>query len=113
MAKIKATHRFARISPTKVRHFTRLVQGMTATEGLEQLRFMPNRGARMLEKVLQSAIANAEDRGARNSAGLVIAEARVDLGPSFKRVWPRGRGRADMLKKKFSHIHVALDAPDV
>ncbi|MCA8986507.1 MAG: 50S ribosomal protein L22 [Planctomycetaceae bacterium] len=113
MSKIRATHRFARISPTKVRHFARLIQGMTAAQGLEQLRYMPNRGAKMLEKVLKSAVANAEDRGARYPAGLLIAEARVDMGPSFKRVWPRGRGRADMLQKKMAHIHVALDAPEI
>ncbi|MCG6154954.1 50S ribosomal protein L22 [Rubinisphaera sp. ICM_H10] len=101
------------MSPTKVRHFARLVQGMTASQGLEQLKFMPNRGARMLERVLQSAVANAEDRGARNGGSLTIAEARVDMGPSFKRVWPRGRGRADFLQKKFCHIHVALEAPEL
>ncbi|HBN77483.1 50S ribosomal protein L22 [Rubinisphaera italica] len=113
MSKVKASHMYARISPTKVRHFTALVKGMTASQGLEQLRFLPNRGAKMLEKVLQSAVANAEDRGARSPATLKITEARVDMGPSFKRVWPRGRGRADMLQKKFAHIHVALDAPEL
>jgi len=112
MAIIRASHRFARISPTKVRHFTRLVQGMTAADGLTQLRFMHNRGAKMLEKVLASAVANAEDRGARNASGLLISEAFVDMGPKFKRVRPRGRGRADMLEKKFSHIHVGLELPE-
>ncbi|MBR9804418.1 MAG: 50S ribosomal protein L22 [Rubinisphaera brasiliensis] len=113
MAKVRASHRFARISPTKVREFTKLVKGMTASDGLDQLRFMHNRGAKMLEKVLKSAVANAEDRGARNTGSLVIEEAFVDMGPKFKRVRPRGRGRADMIEKKFSHIHVALDAPEI
>ncbi len=113
MANIKASHRFARISPTKVRHFANLVRGMTAGEGLEQLRFIHNRGAKMLEKVLQSAVANAEDRGARDPLSLFITDVQVDMGPKFRRVRPRGRGRADMLEKKFSHIKVALYAPEI
>jgi len=113
MASIQASYRFARISPTKVRHFANLVRGMTAQQGLEQLRFMHNRGAKMLEQVLKSAVANAEDRGARNSGSLIISDAQVDMGPKFRRVRPRGRGRADMLEKKFAHIKVALDAPEI
>lgn len=113
MAIVRASHRYARISPTKVRHFTRLIQGMTANEGMDQLRFIHNRGARMLEMVLKSAMGNADDRGARNSGGLRIVEAYVNMGPKFQRVRPRGRGRADMIDKKFAHIHVALEAPDV
>jgi large subunit ribosomal protein L22 len=113
MAIIRASHRHARISPTKVRHFAQLIQGMTAQEGLQQLQFIHNRGARMLEKVLKSAIGNAEDRGARRSKDLQIVEAYVNMGPKFQRVRPRGRGRADMIDKKFAHIHVALEAPDI
>lgn len=112
MAKIRAAHRFARISPSKVRPFTTLINGMTATEGLEQLRFIHNRGAKMLEKVLKSAVANANDRGVRNPDGLQIVEAFVNMGPKFQRVRPRGRGRADMIDKKFAHIYVALNLPD-
>ncbi len=113
MAKIRASHRFARISPTKVRHFTQLIRGMNAAEGLNQLRFIHNRGAKMLELVLKSAVANAEDRGARNPGGLTISEAYVNMGPKFQRVRPRGRGRADMIDKKFAHIHVSLEAPEL
>lgn len=112
MAKIRASHRFARISPSKVRPFTQLVSGLTANDGLNQLRFIHNRGAKMLEKVLQSAVANASDRGVRNPDGLKIVEAFVNMGPKFQRVRPRGRGRADMIDKKFAHIYVALDLPE-
>ena len=63
MARIAARHRFARIAATKVRPFADLIRGQAAGEGLLLLRFKPNRGARMLEKVLQNAIANCEDRG--------------------------------------------------
>jgi large subunit ribosomal protein L22 len=69
MARIMAKHRFARIAATKVRPFADLIRGQGAGEGLLLLKYEPNRGARMIEKVLKSAIANCEDRGARNVAG--------------------------------------------
>ena len=72
---------------------------------------MPNRGARMLEKVLRSAMANAEDRGARNVEHLLITEARVDGGPMFKRLHARARGMAYLIRRRFSHIHVSIDGP--
>jgi hypothetical protein len=75
MARIAARHRFARIAATKVRPFADLIRGEAAGDGLLLLRFKPNRGARMLEKVLKSAIANCEDRGARNVDSLKIVEA--------------------------------------
>ena len=90
-----------------------MIRGKTAREGLDALRYQPNRGARFLEKVLQSAIANAEDRLVRNVDALKISEARVDGGPMFKRVQPRARGMAFLVRKRFSHIHVAIDAPEL
>lgn len=112
MAEIKATHRFARISATKVRPFTKIIQGMTVQEGLNQLKFTPNRGAKMLEKVLKSAVANAEDRGARNVNQLKIKDARADGGPMFKRMRPGYRGMGYLIKRRFAHIQVTVDAPD-
>ena len=109
MALVRATHRFARISATKVRPFADLIRGMSVEEGIAALRYVPNRGARFLEKVLKSAAANAEDRGARNVDNLPIKESRVDGGPMFKRVRPRARGMAFMIKKRFSHIRVTLE----
>ncbi len=113
MALVKASHRFARISATKVRPFAELIRGMTATEALNALRFKPNRGARFLEKVLKSAVANAEDKGARNVDSLKIVESRVDGGPMIKRIQPRARGMAFLIRKRMSHIHVAVDAPEL
>ncbi len=112
MADIKAVHRFARISATKVRPFTKIITGMTVQEGLNQLRFTPNRGAKLLEKVLKSAVANAEDRGARNVNQLTIKEAKADGGPMFKRMRPGYRGMGYLIKKRFAHISVIVDAPD-
>lgn len=113
MAQVKASHRFARISAKKVRPFADLIRGKPAAEGLNTLRYQPNRGARMLEKVLRSAMANAEDKGARNVDNLRIVEARVDGGPAFKRIRPRARGMAFLIRRRMSHIHVAIEAPEL
>lgn len=113
MALVKATHRHARISPHKVYRFAELIRGMSAEDGMDQLRYVPNRGARMLAKVLRSAMANAETRGARNVDRLRIVEARVDGGPMFKRIRPRARGMAFEIKKRTSHLHIGLDAPEL
>ena len=113
MAQVKATHRFARISATKVRPFADLIRGKTAAVGLDYLRFEPNRGARILEKVLKSAIANCEDRGARNVDRLKIVQAYVNGGPMFKRIQPRSRGQAFLIRKRFAHVHVVIDVPEL
>jgi len=113
MAVVKATHKFARISPTKVRPFADLIRGKTTEQAIDALKYLPNRGARMLEKVLASAIANAEDRGARNVMNLKISLAQVDGGPSFKRFMPRSRGMAAPIIKRMAHIHVGVEAPEL
>jgi large subunit ribosomal protein L22 len=104
-----AQHRHARISATKVRPLADLIRGKPVDDALAILRYQPQRGARMLEKVLKSALGNAEDRRAPNIGGLVVVEARVDGGPMFKRVRPRARGMAHVIKKRFSHIVIAVE----
>jgi large subunit ribosomal protein L22 len=105
----EAVHRYARISPRKVRPIADLIRGKFADEALDILRYQPQRGARMLEKVLRSALANAEDRRAPNLQTLMVVEVRVDPGPMFRRLRPRARGMAMIIKKRMSHIHVALE----
>jgi large subunit ribosomal protein L22 len=105
----EATHRFARISARKVRPLADLIRGKHADEALDILRYQPQRGARLLEKVLKSALGNAEDRRATNIQNLVVVDVRIDGGPMFKRIRPRARGMAFMIKKRMSHIHVAVD----
>ena len=110
----RASHRFARISASKVRPLADLVRGKYADEALDILRYQPQRGARLLEKVIRSALGNAQDPDQNpgrnvNIDQLVLIEARVDNGPMFKRIRPRARGMAFMIKKRFSHIHVALE----
>jgi len=105
----EASHRFARISPRKVRPLADLVRGKLADEALDLLRYQPQRGARLLEKVLRSAMANAEDRRAPNIHHLTVVDVRVDQGPILRRLRPKARGMAAILKKRFSHIRVALE----
>ena len=85
----EATHRYAKISPRKVRPLADLIRGKFADEALEILRFQPHRGARLLEKVLHSALANAEDQRAADLHHLIVVDARVDGGPMFKRMQPK------------------------
>ncbi|MBN2476690.1 MAG: 50S ribosomal protein L22 [Pirellulales bacterium] len=105
----EAVHRYARISPRKVRPLADLIRGKYADEALDVLKYQPNRGARLLEKVLRSALANAEDRRAPNLHHLMVVDVRVDSGPMFRRMRPRARGMAAIIKKRMSHIHVALE----
>ncbi len=105
----KAAHRFARISPRKVRPLADLIRGKFADEALDILRYQPNRGARMLEKVLKSALANAEDRRATNINHLMVVDVHVDQGPMQRRMRPKARGMAAIIKKRMSHIHLALE----
>jgi large subunit ribosomal protein L22 len=109
----RASHRHARISARKVRALADMVRGKFADEALDILRYQPQRGARMLEKVIRSALGSAQDpdqnRGKSvNVEQLVVSEARVDGGPMFKRIRPRARGMAFMVKRRTAHIHVTL-----
>ncbi|MCF7962873.1 MAG: 50S ribosomal protein L22 [Pirellula sp.] len=109
----RAVHRYARISSRKVRPLADLVRGKFADEALEVLRFQPHRGARMLEKVIKSAVGNAQDTDQNSGRSfsaeeLVVVDARVDGGPIVKRFQPRSRGQAFTILKRSSHISVEL-----
>lgn len=110
----RATHRYARVAPRKVRRLADLIRGRFADEALDILRYQPHRGARMLEKVLRSAIGNAQDPDQNPGATvrvdrLVVTDARIDGGPIMKRIKPVSRGMAYMILKRFSHISVTLE----
>ncbi|MGC8640641.1 MAG: 50S ribosomal protein L22 [Isosphaeraceae bacterium] len=107
-SRYKATHRFARISVLKLRPLLDLIRGKYADDALDILRYMPHRGARMIEQVLKSAMANAEDKGVRNAGDLVVSDARGDGGPMFKRLMPRARGMAYLIRRRSSHIAIGL-----
>jgi large subunit ribosomal protein L22 len=110
---MKASHRYARISPRKVRPLADLVRGKFVDEALEILSTQPHRGARMLEKVIRSAMANALDPDQNKGSSveekdLFLHEVCVDGGPMFKRMQPRARGMSFLILKRMSHIRVGL-----
>jgi large subunit ribosomal protein L22 len=104
----KAQHRFARISSRKLLPLLDLIRNKYADDAMDTLKYMPHRGARMIEQVLKSAMANAEDKGVRNAGDLVITDARGDGGPMFKRLMPRARGMAYMVRRRSAHISIGL-----
>src|SRR4028118_191901 len=112
MPSYHATHRFARISVRKLLPILDLIRGKYADDALDILKYLPHRGARMIEQVLKSSMANAEDRGVRNVGDLVVADARGDGGPMFKRLMPRARGVAYMIRRRGPHISTGRAAPD-
>jgi large subunit ribosomal protein L22 len=103
-----AKHRFSDVAPRKMRPFAQLVRGKNADEAIEMLKFLPNRGARMIEAVIKSALGNAEDKGCRNLDDLVLTVCRIDGAPMFKRIQPRARGTAFGIKRRMAHIIVTL-----
>jgi large subunit ribosomal protein L22 len=110
----QSQHRYARISPRKVRPLADLVRGKFVDEALDILRYQPQRGARMLEKVIKTALANAQDPDQNpgrivEEHSLFLTEVRVDGGPMFKRVRPKGRGMSALLKKRMSHISATIE----
>ncbi|MEW6570817.1 MAG: 50S ribosomal protein L22 [Nitrospirota bacterium] len=104
----KAILKYARITPRKARRVVNLIRDKTAGDALVYLRFMPYRGARFVEKLLKSAMANAEQKKAVNPETMKIVRAYVDQGPTMKRVEPRAMGRANVIKKRSCHITVVI-----
>lgn len=105
----RAILRFARITPRKARRVIDLIRGKRAGDALLSLRFMPYRGARHIEKILKSAMSNAEQKGPNiDSEELLISRAFVDEGPVMKRIEPRAMGRANVVRKRTCHITLIL-----
>jgi large subunit ribosomal protein L22 len=103
-----AVHRFARISPRKVKLITDLIRGLDVQEALNVLKFMPQRAAVMVSQVLTSAIANANEAEASVDK-LYVETAKADGGPTMKRFRPKDRGRAHPILKRTSHITVVVE----
>lgn len=104
----RATARYVRISPRKARQVVNLIRGKKAQEALVLLRFIPKKAARLVYKVLKSAIANAENNWNMDVENLVVSKAYVDQGPIWKRVHPRAFGRAYLIRKRTSHITIVV-----
>lgn len=104
-----AIAKYVRISPRKVRVVADEIRGKHVDEAFKLLAFTPKRAARFLWKVLESAVANAEHNHQLNRRNLYISEIRIDEGPTLKRWRPRAMGRATMVRKRSSHIYIAVE----
>lgn len=103
----KALLKYIRLSPTKARLIAREIQGMNAELALASLEFAPNKAAKVIYKVLASAIAN----GNYDAQSVVVKSCRIDAGPVLRRMSPRARGRANMIRKPTAHILVEVADP--
>lgn len=104
----QAIAKYVRIAPRKIRVVMDLVRGKNVGEAFAILKFTPKVGAEVIEKVLKSAIANAEHNFDMNVDNLYISAACVDQGPTLKRIHPRSRGQAFKILKRSSHVTVAV-----
>lgn len=104
----KAVAKYVRIAPRKVRVVMNLVRGKSVAEAFAILKFTPKAGADVIEKVLKSAVANAENNFDMNVDKLYISSAYVDQGPTLKRIHPRSRGQAFSILKRTSHVTVVV-----
>ncbi|GAA9056818.1 50S ribosomal protein L22 [Helicobacter pylori] len=100
----KALLKFVRLSPTKARLIARQIQGMSAELAIASLEFTPNKAARVLSKVVASAVAN----GSLDAKSTLIVSCRVDAGPVLRRSIPRAKGRATAIRKPTSHVFVEV-----
>ena len=105
----QAKHTFARIAPRKARLLMNLIRGRDVDDAITLLRFSKQRASGMIEKVIRSAVANANEKDAAPRGTLFVARAWVDPGPIIKRFQPKDRGKAYPIKKRTSHLMVALD----
>jgi large subunit ribosomal protein L22 len=105
---VKAVARYVRISPQKVAMLVDAVKGKPVEKAINTIRFMPQKGARIVEKVLRSAVANADQKPDVDIDNLVVWNLIVDRGPMFKRFRARARGRGTRILKPTSHITVIL-----
>ena len=104
----QAVLKFVRLSPQKGRLLADLVRGKPVGEALNTLTFSRQRAAGIIRKVLESAIANAENNDGADVDELKIAAIFVDEGPTMKRIRPRAKGRADRILKRTSHITIKV-----
>jgi len=107
---VRAVGRYLRVSPRKARVVADMIRGKDVEEAMNILSFVPRRACKVIEKVLTSAVANAETSpDIEDPDALYIREIMVDGGPVLKRYRPRAMGRATMIRKRTSHITIVLD----
>lgn len=106
---VKASLKYAKIGAQKARLVVDLVRGKDVNEAIRILTFTPKKGARMLKKLIESAVANAENKKVIDVDNLYVKTVTADGGPSAKRFLPRAQGRATLIRKKTSHLNVVLE----
>ena len=105
----KAVAKYIRVAPRKVRVVMDLIRGKNVAEAFAILKFTPKVGADVIEKVLKSAVANAENNFDMNVDKLYVSSAYVDQGPTLKRIHPRSRGQAFRILKRTAHVTVVVE----
>lgn len=103
-----ATLKFTHLSPQKMRLVADQIRGMSVDRAINLLAFSNKKGAVIVKKVLESAIANAENNDGADIDELKISAIQVNQGPTMKRLRPRARGRADRIIKRTSHLTVTV-----
>jgi len=104
----KAILKYVRTSPRKTRLVADMVRGKKVNDALNILTFTNKKPARVIKKLLKSAMANAEEKKAEDVDSLMVSQLTVDGGPVWKRQLPRGRGRVTPIKKRTSNITIVL-----
>jgi large subunit ribosomal protein L22 len=105
---VTSTYKYARLSAFKAREVTREIQGLPVAAALDIVAFSPKKAAVLVAKTLKSAVANAENNANMRVDTLVVKEATIGEGPTFKRFQPKARGSAGPIRKRTSHIRIVL-----
>jgi len=113
MTEARAILRFVRVAPRKAKPVIDMIRGQHVPAALAMLKHTPRHAARVVEKILRSAVANAEQKEMGDSESMVISKAFVNCGPTYKRVRARSMGRANAIHKRTSHITVVVAAPTI
>lgn len=106
---VKASLNYARVGAQKARLVADVVRGRNVSDAIKVLTFMNKKTAGLIKKLIESAVANADQKKTIDLDKLYVKTLYVDQGPSLKRFRPRAQGRASGVKKKMSHINVVLD----
>ena len=104
----KAVLKYARISSRKVKIVADLIRGKHVDEALAIIKFTPKASSEILEKLLKSAIANAENNHGMNRGNLIVSEIYANQGPTLKRIRPAAKGSAVRIRKRTSHVTIKL-----
>jgi len=107
-AEVRAVAQNSQISPQKARLIADMIRGLPVARALAALSLSPKKGSRLVEKVLKSAIANAEQNNGMDVDNLLVSSVRIDQGATFKRFRPKGMGRMRRRFKRHSHIVVSV-----